>query len=148
MGKKKREPVKHVSYADYAHFLDRIENYLFSPLLQKTLNFYVWFYTKQQPTQIFTPIDLREILAMMDQEKPRDIDSLAEFVGRLCVSEGVAAREAIRWRSSHLDGRIDKKLLAPNTAVRAVRDCLTCFADAIEQSDDKKDAAGSTTKKP
>jgi hypothetical protein len=146
MSKEKKALIKQVSYANYAFFLSRIESHLFSPLLQKALNFYVWFYTTQKPCQIFTSQEVRNILAQMKQEKPRGINSLAAFVGRLYITDGIALREAIRWRLNHLGGRTDMMLLAPNDAVRAVRDCLTCFADAIEQSEDKNGDADSTTK--
>ena len=147
MAKEKKALIKQVSYAEYAVFLSRIESYLFSSLLQKALNFYVWFYTTQEPCRIFTLGEIRDILAKMEQEKPRGIDSLEAFVGRLHIIDGVALREAIRWRLNRLGGRTDMSLLAPNDPVRAVRDCLTCFADAIEQSEDKNDDADSTTKR-
>lgn len=147
MAKKHKKPrVKYVSNADYGFYLSRIYSWLFPPLLDKALKFYIWYWVEKEHTKIFTANDIKEILAKLDQEKPRGIDSLVTAVQRLRIADGIAVREAIRWRLNHLDGRTDKKLIAPNDAYRAVRDCLAVLLDEVERFEDKNSSAGTTTK--
>jgi len=87
---------------------------------------------------------ITEVLGLLDQGKPGNIDSLATAVQRLCIADGIVVREAIRWRLSHLGGRTDKKLIAPNDAYRAVRECMMAFGDAMKQSQDKNGTAETT----
>lgn len=138
MAKKHKKPrVKNASYADYGLFLTKIYNWLFPPLLDKALGFYLWYWVEKEHQKIFTSKDIKEILANLDQKKPRSIDSLVDAVQRLRIADGIAVREAIRWRLNHLDGRTDKKLIAPNDAYRAVRDCMMVLLDEAERSEGK-----------
>jgi len=143
-----RPPVKDISYADYGFFLSQIYSWLFPSLLDKALDFYIWFFTKREPETILTVESLEYVLAKMDQEKPGDIDSLAALVQSLTIPDGIAVREAIRRRLSHLDGRTDKRQIARNDVAQAVRECMLSLADAMRRSEERTDADGSTTNRP
>lgn len=149
MDEDKQTPaIKDVSYADYGFFLSIIYSWLFPPLLEKSLNFYIWFFMEKEPTTIFTTENLVYVLSVLDREKPADIDSLATLVQRQTIPDGIAVREAIRRRLNHLGGRTDKRLLAPNDACGAVRECLLSMVDAMRRSEERKAAKKSTKGKP
>lgn len=71
MAEKIKPRVCVANHADYKMFLTEIYNYVFPPLLQKSLDFYKWFYTTKEPTQIFSRNDITDVIEML---KGSDMD--------------------------------------------------------------------------
>jgi len=116
---------------EYAIFLSTIYNTLFPSLLDKALDFYVWFFTKKEPTRIFTVNDIEDVLSYLHENKPRDIGHLAEIVQRMPIPDGIVVREAIRLRLNHLDTRNGMMRITTSRAYPIVKDCLSGLADAM-----------------
>lgn len=143
----KEHDVIATSQIQYAICLTTIYNWLFPPLLDKALDFWVWFFTEKQPESILSLDSLEYALEVLDREKPTDINSLAELVQRLTIPDAIAVREAIRFRLNHLDMSICMMRITTSDAVAIVSDCLNELADEVRRSEGKRRGDGTTRKR-
>ncbi len=135
------------SQIEYAIHLTKIYNWLFPPLLDKALDFYIWYFTEKEPQRFATADSIEYVLSVMDEDKPDDTDSLVSLVQRMTIPDGIAVREAIRTRLNHLETGNGMMRITKNGVVPIVRDCMTAFAELIRQSEEETPADDTTTEK-
>lgn len=120
-----------VSYAEYEMFLTELYNYVFPPLLHKSLTFYIWFFTEKEPTKIFSKNDILEIINILEERDIDGVDALANAVQSFPIPDAIVVKEAISYRISQMGGRDDKYLIAHNKAKDVVFECLKTFSKAM-----------------
>jgi len=144
----KEHDVVGASQLRYAIHLTKIYNWLFPPLLDKALNFYMWFFTEREPESILSLESLEYVLSKMDQEKPCDIDSLVEFVQRQTIPDGIVVREAIRFQLNRLETQNGIVRITKNGAPAILKDCMMAFAESLQPSQGKNCGDETTTETP
>ena len=130
--RQKKKTVFACSANDYEVVLFHVYRRLFSPLLEKSLDFYKWFYTHREPTCIYDSHDIDEVLNLLRSGKPADIDSLAELLSGFCIADAIVVKDAIQWRLNRLGEQTDTMQIARNDFVEVVIQCIERFRDEIE----------------
>lgn len=121
----------------YADFLVRILNWMFPPLLKKSLEFYRWFYTvhEKPPVQLYTSGDLTEMAGTLEDPTGKDshIDYLVEWLQHQPIADACGVRDAIERQIERAQQQPHKAPAAPYSAVDAVRDCLAELAREMKK---------------
>jgi len=131
--KRNKKAVFACSANEYEVILYHAYRRLFSPLLEKSLDFYKWFHTCREPTCIYDRHDVDDVLNRFRSGKPADIDSLAELISGFCIVDAIVVKDAIQWRLNRLGEQTDMMQIARNDFVEVVIQCIERFRDEVER---------------
>jgi hypothetical protein len=118
----------------YAHFLLRTYNWMFSPLLQKCLEFYSWYFSTHKPdARLYSSSDLRAMAESLEKfRRDNKIEDLVEWIGHQPIPDAVGVRDAIQRRIGQAQQEPHMLPGHPDGAVEAVRFCLLELANEID----------------
>jgi|GEM_PF-6474009 len=119
----------------YADFLVRVFNWLFSPLLKKSLEFYKWYFTThERDVQLYSSSDLKEMAYSLESlRKENNIDHLAEWLMHQSISDAVGVMDAIQRRIEEAQQKPHKLPGHPDGCVEALRFALLELAGHIDE---------------
>jgi len=124
----------------FAYFLLRVLNYIFPPLLKKSLEFYKWYFATCEPTErLYGSRDLRDLARSLGPlRKDNDSVQLAEWLQHQPIADAVAVMDAIRMRIEQAQQQPNKLPGHPDGCVEAVRYALLELARRLDEQGRKK----------
>lgn len=121
-------------YPYYAEFLLQVFNWMFPPLLKKTVEFYRWYFSTHKPDeQLYSASDLREMADSLPLAEDSQVDQLVEWIQHQPIADAVGVMDAIERRIEAAQQEPRRLLGHPDGAIDAVKAALLDLADALDQ---------------